>query len=119
MNGFEKDLVQVFFYENGLYIINKTNCDYILKIFVDNFKFTILEGNKFWENLKYTEKEEIHFLNDINYTTILKQNNEKTLQRKNSKKNTVNNNLPSYDFNLLNNHSIISSLGESKEGKIF
>lgn len=39
----EKYLIQIFFYKNGLYIINKDCCDYILNIFTTKFCFTFLE----------------------------------------------------------------------------
>jgi hypothetical protein len=67
----EKYLIQIFFYKNGLYIINKDCCDHILGIFISKFHFQFQEKEDFFQK---TDKIGGHNLvNNLDLNKIIKQ----------------------------------------------
>ena len=117
---FSKDLIQIYFYENGIYIINNSNCNYINEVFKEKFNFLEIDSIKFWDQLKNWNNEESkqHFINDINYSVILDKNIRKLRLEKENRSQTCKK--FSYDQNILMKHnSVISSKGESKESNLY
>jgi Mg2+ and Co2+ transporter CorA len=64
----EKYLLQIFFYNKGLYIINKDSCKEILKIFIDKFNFIEVNQNEFFLR---TEIKKNNKINNIDYKSLV------------------------------------------------
>ena len=117
-NELSKDLIQIYIHENGLYILNNSNCNFIIQLFQEKFSFVEIKSENFWDLLKNGEKkEELHFINDINYSTILRKNMKGLIKMNKLKSNSLRN-LNINTNNLKKNISVISSKGLSKEGKV-
>lgn len=48
-DSIEKYLIQIFFHNHGIYIINKDSCQYIHKILMENFIFNFIENKDFFK----------------------------------------------------------------------
>lgn len=86
----DKDLIQLYFNENGIYINNRNDCEYINQIFKEKFSFSEENNLNFWEGLKNLGNEEIHhYINDVSYSIIVQKNREKHRIYKLNKQNDI------------------------------
>ena len=72
-------MIQIFFHNHGLYIINKDSCEHIHQILIEKFTFNFLEGNEFFEKAikdqKSKDKNKKILINDFKLKNIIEKNN--------------------------------------------
>jgi hypothetical protein len=108
----DKELIQLYFSENGIYINNRNDCEYINQVFKEKFNFKEEENSLFWEELKNLGDLEIHhYINDVSYSLIVKNNKEKHKMNKLNKRNEISNQRSLFQ----RRDSAKSCIGESKE----
>jgi Mg2+ and Co2+ transporter CorA len=121
----EKYLIQIFFSENGVYIINKDCCENILSIFMKKFNFREVSKEEFFEN---TPKEGNNFV--INNMSIAEKKKKsfcsfkkkrsnsnrsnKSLKKMSSLKNSSEDKENDYKELVQETDSIIESFNKSK-----
>jgi Mg2+ and Co2+ transporter CorA len=80
----EKFLIQIFFTENGVYIINKDDCQQILNIFKKKFNFKEQSSDEFFKNALIVDRKSF-LINDISLADKqMMTNNEKVLTKRKS-----------------------------------
>ncbi len=77
----EKFLIQIFFTEDGVYIINKDDCQQILNIFKKKFNFKEQSSDEFFKNAVIVDRKSF-LINDISLADKQRRtNNEKDLTK--------------------------------------
>ena len=69
-NILEKYSIQIFFSNNGMYLINKESCNYILKIFQEKFNFLELNNEEFFERVLEIQNNENKIINYTKFNLV-------------------------------------------------
>lgn len=86
----EKYLIQIFFHNHGIYIINKDSCKNIHQILMEKFIFNFIPNCDFFpksiNDTKNKKKNTLMLINDFKLKRIIKRNNNNNENHKMSKK---------------------------------
>jgi Mg2+ and Co2+ transporter CorA len=121
----EKYLIQIFFHNHGIYIINKDACEYIHQILIEKFTFVYIESNEFFEKAikdkKNKDKNKNILINDFKLKKIIEKNHTVDLIKSHRKHNEMNsgrnynNSYRGNNYNFNNN----SNFSKKKKNKGF